>query len=154
MSVPHPSQSQLRHCKHQSTHLSLPLPFLPVSGHLKTVLLLQIFPPTVKKFVCIVRNICISTGKKLGHLASQNKFCESGTDLFESHKTRMNGIPRFDKMKMDKNLFNLLHYKMECVALDTLILILICYGLHCSSYVYFLWYLSANLQWGKSYIHA
>jgi len=146
MSIPHPSQSQLRCCKHQSAHLSLPLPILPGTGPLKAVLLLQKFPPTVAKFVRIVRNICILIGKKNGAFGIPNWiFCDSGTELFKTHKTRMNRIPRSSAIHGS--------IKMECVALDTLNLVFICCGLHCSSYVYFIFVCQLEL-WGKSYIHA
>jgi hypothetical protein len=130
MSVPHPSQSQLRHCKHQSTHLSLPLPILPVRGPLKAVLLLQKFSPTVAKFVCIVKNIGTLIGKKNGTVGIPNWILwDSGTELFETHKTRMNRIPRSSLIHGSR--------KMESLALDTLNLVFICCCLHCSSYVYF-----------------
>jgi len=40
ISIPHPSQSQSTLDNHQSTHLPLPLLFVPVSGQLMAVLLL------------------------------------------------------------------------------------------------------------------
>jgi hypothetical protein len=89
----------------------------------------------VAKFVCTVRNICILIGKKWAFGIPNWIFCDSRTELFKTHKTRMNRIRRSSAIHG--------RIKMERVALDTLNLVFICCGLHCSSYVYFL---SSNLS--------
>jgi len=62
ISVPHPSQSHSTLYNHRSTPLLLPLPFLPVSGRLMAVLLLQMFlpPPESQRFVHIVRTVVLA----------------------------------------------------------------------------------------------
>jgi hypothetical protein len=79
ISVPHPSQSQSTRYSHQSTHLPLPLLFLPVTPWLLAVLFLQMFSPTVGKSKCsyAVSEMLYMTWKTSRHLASRTQICRS-----------------------------------------------------------------------------
>ena len=95
ISFPHLSHSHFRVCDDSSTHLFLSVSFLPVSGCLMAVLLLQMFLPVFKSwmFVCIVGNMVLLWLQKAGDIGIPNQILwDTGTELFKAHKTRKNGI--------------------------------------------------------------
>lgn len=77
LSVPRPLQSQFTLCNHYSTHLPIPLLFIPVSGWLMAVQLLQMFIPA---WCGKVR--CLYALSELPFGIPNRMLWDTGTELF------------------------------------------------------------------------
>lgn len=98
---------------------ALPLPFLPVSGWRLSYFYWCFLPLWQSENICMPCQKCTDIWKKPQHLTSQTEFWDMGTELFNTHKTRMNRIPTLNVMKMDKTLIHA-SIKMACVGFNML----------------------------------